>query len=164
MVNDIKKLLEALPKYPNFMVLHIAKEKTFIKELQDFYKEDDLISEYRILTFSNNTYESLKNFENSFTKVQLVNHKRPKYNHPSKFYDYLFVTFLPKERDDFFKKIYIALKNNSPLFIFLNKDSTELAYLLENELIEKNFVATNIINLDNYLVVSARKMHGWSRN
>ena len=157
--SDIDKLLNSLPKSPNYMVLHFTQDETLVSKFQDFFKDS---SEYRVLTFTNEAKERLDKFNNSYTKVQLINPKRPKYNHPSKFYDFLFVTALPNNIDEFLKKIYLALKNGAPLFIFLDKDKKELAYKLETQLIKRNYVAVNFMEIDNFLVVSSKKMHGWS--
>lgn len=159
MASDIEKLLDSLPKSPNFMVLHFSKDSNLIKPLQEFCKDS---LEYRILTFTKEAKEALEKYENSYTKVQLINPKRPKYNHPSKFYDYMFVTALPNNLDEFLKKAYGALKNGAPVFIFLDKNSKEEAYKLESKLIERNYVAINLIDIDDFLVVSSKKMHGWS--
>jgi len=159
MANDLEKLLKSLPKSPNFMVLHFSEDKTLVDELKEFCKD---ALEYRILTFTQEAKEALEDVENSYTKVQLINPKRPKYNHPSKFYDYLFITTLPQDLDDFLKKVYSALKNGAPLFIFLDKNNKEEAYLLESKLIERNYVAVNLMEIDEFLVVSSKKMHGWS--
>jgi len=159
MVDDIDKLLNSLPKSPEFMVLHFSEDNSLINKLQEFCKD---AAEYRVLTFDPKAKDELKKYENSYTKVQLANSQRPKYNHPSKFYDYLFVTSLPEDRDDFLKKVYYALKNGAPMFIFLPKGNRNFAHEVESELIEKNYVATNLMDIDDFLVVSAKKMHGWS--
>jgi hypothetical protein len=156
---DIEKLLSSLSKSPNYMVLHFTNDTTLVKELQEFCKDS---AEYRILTFTNSAKEALEKFNNSYTKIGLINPKRPKYNHPSKFYDFLFITTLPNNIDDFFKKVYVALKNGAPVFIFLDKTDKDFAYKLESILIERNFVALNLIEMDDFLVVSSKKMHGWS--
>ena len=159
MASDIEKLLNSLPESPNFMVLHFSEDNSLIEPLQEFCKDSQ---EYRVLTFSKEAKEALESYENSYTKIQQINPKRPKYNHPSKFYDYLFITTLPQDLDDFLKKVYSALKNGAPIFIFLDKEDKEKAYQLESKLIERNYVAINLIDIDNYLVVSSKKMHGWS--
>ncbi len=159
MASDIEKLLESLPKSPSFMVMHFTKDATLIKELKEFCQD---AQEYRVLTYEAREKESLEDYASGNMAVQLINPKRAKYNHPSKFYDYLFVTALPQNRDEFLQKVYYALKNGAPIFIFLQKEQKELAYALESELIDRNYVAINLIDIDNFLVVSAKKMHGWS--
>jgi len=159
MKSDFNKLLDSLLKVPNYMVLHFSEDTTLIDELKDFTKD---ASEYRVLTFTKEASESLKSYEDSITKIQPINPKRPKYHHPSKSYDFLFITTLPNNLDEFFKKVYSALKNGAPTFIFLPKDKRDLAYKLESILIDRNFVATNIMQIDDFLVVSSKKMHGWS--
>ena len=159
MASDLEKLLSSLPKSPNFMVLHFGEDDRLIEELKEFCKD---ALEYRVLTFTKEAKERLVRFENSYTKVQQINPKRPKYHHPSKSYDYLFVTTLPNDLDDFLKKVYSALKNGAPVFIFLDKNLKEMAFMLESKLIERNYVAINLIDIDDFLVVSSKKMHGWS--
>ena len=66
MAGDFKKLLDSLPKYPNFMVLHFSEDSTLINSLQEFCKD---ALEYRVLTFSKEAKVSLEGFENSYTKV-----------------------------------------------------------------------------------------------
>jgi len=159
MESDLNKLLASLPKYPSFSLIHFSNNCNLINELKEFTKE---AQEYLILTFSKNSLETLVKYENSSIKVQLINPKRPKYHNPSKSYDYLFITSLPEDRESFYKKIYYALKNAAPIFIFLKQSQKELSKKIESELIDNNFVATNILTIDQYIVVSGRKMHGWS--
>jgi len=161
-VSDIDKLLNSLLKSPGMRVMHFTNEGLLCKELQEFCKSSEFESEYLILTLNKEYEQGLKEWENSFTKVKFVNEKRPKYHMQSKQYDYLFIETLANDRVSFFKKVYSALKNAAPIFIFLAKNQKALAYTLQEELIECNFVASNIMEFDNFLVVSSKKMHGWS--
>ena len=161
-MNDIKKLLNSLLITPGMRVMHFTNKGLLCKELQEFCKSSEFESEYLILTLNKESKQSLKEWENSFTEVKYIDEKRPKYNMQSKQYDYLFIETLANDRVSFFKKVYSTLKNAAPIFIFLAKEQKALAFELQEELIESNFVASNIMELDNFLVVSAKKMHGWS--
>ena len=159
---EIDNLLNSLMQAPGMRVMHFAKDDTLCSNIQNFCRGSDFDSEYLILTFSQEDEESLKHIEDEITKVKYVNENRPKFNIQAKLYDYLFVTDLPTDTQSFFKRVYSALKNGAPIFIFLNKDDKRLAYKLESELIEANYVASNKMQIDNYLVLSSKKMHGWS--
>jgi len=161
MPKEIVKLLDALPKHPNFMVMHFAKDSRYIKDIEKFCLDGDFSQEYKILTFSNEAENKLKGYENDLIKVQFANLKRPRFSMQGKFYDYLFVLDLPENLEEFFKKVYLSLKNGAPSFIFLDSYNKDLAYKVELILIECNFVATSIMEIDEFFVVSARKMHGW---
>ena len=161
MKSEIDKLLNSLAKQPNFMVMHFAKDKKYVNQIQSWCKDGNLCNEYRVLTFSTEVEEELKVFEDEITKVKYLTSKRPRYSMQGKFYDYLFVFDLPQNLEDFLKKVYGSLKNGAPSFIFLESRDKNFAYRVESILIECNFVATTIMEIDNLLVVSARKMHGW---
>ncbi len=161
-MDNIQALLQALPKSPGMRIMHFAKEPSLILQIQNYcYKESDYC-EYLIATLSEEDAVRLKKFENSYTRVKYLNENRPRFHMQAKQYDYLFLTTLPKNRIPFFQKLYSALKNGAPLFIFLKKEEKPLSYTIEQELIEKNYVATNRTDLEEYLIVSAKKMHGWS--
>ena len=160
-MSQIDKLLESLAIAPAMRVMHFAKEPTLCQKIGTFcQKSED--SEYLIYTFCEEALEALKPYENSYTKAKLTNPKRPKYNIQAKLYDYLFLTTLPEDRESFFKRVYSALKNAGLVFIFLKKEQRELSYKIESELIESNYVAVNRMILDDFLVISTKKMHGWS--
>jgi len=160
-MSQIDKLLNSLPAYPGMRIMHFTNKPIICNNLSNFcQKSED--SEYLILTFEENSLKELKTFENSYTKAKVVNPNRPKFNTQAKLYDYLFLTTLPDDRESFFKRVYSALKNAALVFIFLNKEQRELSYKIESELIECNYVATNKMFLDNFLVISTKKMHGWS--
>ena len=161
-MSDVNNLINSLLQLPGMRVMHFTKDGALSKKLIEFCKSSEFDSEYLILTFNQEKLDSLKVYENSFCKVKYVNPKRPKYHIQSKQYDYLFIEDLPEDRLSFFKKVYSALKNAAPLFIFLPKDKRNFAYKIEKELIESNYVASNLIDLDDYLIVSSKKMHGWS--
>ena len=159
---DIDNLLDSLMQAPGMRVMHFAKDDTLCQNIQDFCKGSEFDSEYLILTFKQEDEEKLKQLEDEIIKVKYVNENRQKFNIQAKLYDYLFITNLPSDTDSFFKRVYSALKNGAPIFIFLDKNDKELAYKLESELIEANYVASNKMVIDNYLVLSSKKMHGWS--
>ncbi len=161
MVN-IQALLQALPKSPGMRIMHFAKEPSLISQIQNYCHKESDYCEYLIAALNEEDAALLKKFENSYTKVKYLNENRPRFHMQAKQYDYLFLTTLPKNRTPFFQKLYSALKNGAPLFIFLKKEEKRLSYTIEQELIEKNYVATNRTDLEEYLVVSAKKMHGWS--
>ena len=161
-MSEIDNLLNSLMQAPGMRVMHFAKDDTICKNIQNFCKGSDFDSEYLILTFSQDDEERLKYLEDDITKVKYVNENRAKFNIQAKLYDYLFITNLPNETQSFFKRVYSALKNGAPIFIFLDKNDRELAYKLESELIESNYVASNKMQIDNFLVLSSKKMHGWS--
>jgi len=160
-MSQIDKLLESLAIAPAMRVMHFAKEPTLCDNISNFCKKSE-DSEYLIYTFYEEALEALKAYENSYTQVKLTNPKRPKYNIQGRLYDYLFLTTLPVDRDSFFKRVYSALKNAGLVFIFLKKEQRELSYKIESELIESNYVAVNRMILDNFLIISTKKMHGWS--
>ena len=159
---EVDNLLNSLMRAPGMRVMHFAKEDTICQNIQNFCSSSEFDSEYLILTFKQESEDKLKHLENDITKVKYVNEKRPKFNIQAKLYDYLFITNLPSETQSFFKRVYSAMKNGAPVFIFLDKNDRELAYKLESELIECNYVASNKMEIDDFLVLSSKKMHGWS--
>lgn len=161
-MSEVDKLLNSLPQNPGMRVMHFTKDGALCKSIKEFCSSSEFDSEYLILTFDQDTQEALKVYEDSFCEVKFVNERRPKYHMQSKQYEYLFVDSLPNDRVSFFKKVYSALKNAAPIFIFLEKSNRTFAYKLQEELIESNYVAANLTDLDNFLIVSAKKMHGWS--
>ena len=161
-MSDIDNLLNALMQAPGMRVMHFTKDDTLCRNIQNFCKGSEFDSEYLILTFKQKSEDKLKALECENTKVKYVNENRPKFNIQAKLYDYLFITDLPVNTESFFKRIYSALKNGALIFIFLDKKDRELAYKLESELIEANYVASNKMEIDDFLVISSKKMHGWS--
>ncbi len=161
-MSGIDSLLNSLMRPPGMRVMHFCESDLFCKNLSDFCKDIEN-SEYQILTFSKESEELLQKYKNSYTKLRLVSPQRPKYNIQGKLYDYLFITVLPQDRESFFKRVYSALKNAGLIFIFLEKNQKDLAYKIEAELIECNYVATSRMDLNGYLIVSGKKMHGWSK-
>ena len=161
-MDNIQALLHALPKSPGMRIMHFAKEPLLISQIQNYCLKESDYCDYLIATLNEEDTTILKKFENSYTKVKYLNENRSRFHIQAKQYDYLFLTTLPKKRVPFFQKLYSALKNGAPLFIFLQKEENSLSYTIEQELIEKNYVATNRTDLEEYLVVSAKKMHGWS--
>ncbi len=160
-MSQVNKLLESLPTHPAMRIMHFAKEPTLCEQISNFcQKSED--SEYLIYTFYEDALEALKPYENSYTKAKVTSPKRSKYNIQGKLYDYLFLTTLPVDRESFFKRVYSALKNAGLVFIFLKKEQRDLSYIIESELIESNYVASNKMELDDFLVISSKKMHGWS--
>ncbi len=158
MESDINKLFDSLPKYPNYMVMHFCDNSNLINKIECFAKD---AREYFIFSFDKDIVDNLKDYKKDKTIIKYINPKRPRYHSPTKSYDYLFITSLPEDRNEFFKKIYNALKNGASLFIFLDSAKKTLSYTIESELIENNYVAINIFDVDNILVISAKKMHGW---
>ena len=161
-MNETKKLLNSLLKSPGMRIMHFSSDSTLVDEIKEFCNSSEYSSEYLIITFNQEIEKRLKSIEDEITKVKYYSENRPKFNIQAKLYDYLFITNLPIDRESFFKRVYSALKNGAPIFIYLQKDQKELAYKIEQELIESNYVATNFIEIDNSLVVSAKKMHGWN--
>ena len=159
MANDIKKLLNSLQKQPNFSIMHFSENEQFINEIKEFCKDE--CSEYRVISFDKNNLIKLNKYSDNITKIQYLDPLKKKYSMHGKFYDYIFVNSLYKDRETFFKRVYSALKNGALMFIFLEKNKREKAYKIESELIENNYVATSLIDLDEYLIISAKKMHGW---
>lgn len=159
---EVDSLLNSLMLVPGMRVMHFANDSILCKSIQNFCKESEFNSEYLILTFSQESEYSLKYLEDEVTKVKYINENRPKFNIQAKLYDYLFITTLPSNTESFFRRVYSSLKNGAPIFIFLNKEDRELAYRLESELIEANYVASNKMPIDDFLVLSSKKMHGWS--
>ena len=161
-MTELDSLLNSLMQAPGMRVMHFAKDDTLCQNIKSFCKGSEFDSEYLILTFSQEDEENLKHIEDEITKVKYVNEKRAKFNIQGKLYDYLFIKNLPNDTESFFRRVYSALKNGAPIFIFLDKEDRELAYKLESELIEANYVASNKMHIDNFLVLSSKKMHGWS--
>jgi len=161
-MSQVTDLLNSLPKSPAMRIIHITNSNKLCSEIQNFSKDTDNSNEYLILTLKQELETSLKSLENSYTKVKYLDTNRPKYNIQAKLYDYLFIEALANDRESFFKKCYSTLKNAAPIFIFLNREQKELSYKIESELIECNYVATNKMEIDDFLVISAKKMHGWS--
>ena len=161
-MDSLTNLLNALPKSPGMRIMHFCKEPLLISQIQEYCKSESDYCEYLIATFHAEDATRLQVYANSFTKIKYLHPKRPRFHMQSKQYDYLFLTTLPNDRPQFFKKIYSALKNGAPLFIFLEKQERELYYKIESELIESNYVATNKTELEEFILLSAKKMHGWS--
>lgn len=161
-MSGLRSLLEALPKSPGMRIIHFCKEPILIDEVQNYCQDQADYCEYLLATFSQEDLEGLVGYENSYTQVKYLNENRPRYHMQSKQYDYLFVTTMPEKRVEFFQKVYSALKNAAPLFIIIKNCETTFTYLIESELIESNYVATNKTELGEYTIISAKKMHGWS--
>jgi len=161
-MDSIKALLQSLPKSPGMRIMHFCKEPLLISQIQEYCKSESDYCEYLIATLTAQDATKLQEFQNSYTEVKYLSPQRPRFHMQSKQYDYLFLSTLPQERIPFFKKIYSALKNGAPLFIFLEKEASELYYKIESELIETNYVATNKTELKEFTLLSAKKMHGWS--
>ncbi len=161
-MSEIEQLLEALPKSPGMRIMHFCKEPILIEQIQKYCKSQEPYCEYLLATFHQIDADTLAKYQNGFSKVKYLNEKRPRFHIQAKQYDYLFLTTLPLKRVPFFKKVYSALKNGAPLFIVLKSKEKELANTIEAELIESNYVASNKTQLGEYLLVSAKKMHGWS--
>jgi len=159
---EVDNLLNSLMRAPGMRVMHFSKEDTLCQNIKNFCSSREFDSEYLILTFTQESEDELKHLEDEITKVKYVNENRAKFNIQAKLYDYLFITDLPSDTESFFRRVYSALKNGAPIFIFLNKDDKQLAYKLESELIEANYVASNKMEIDDFLVLSSKKMHGWS--
>lgn len=161
-MDELDNLLSSLMQLPGMRVMHFAKDDTLCNNIENFCKGSEFDSEYLILTFNKESEERLKYLEDEVIKVKYVNENRPKFNIQAKLYDYLFISTLPSNTESFFRRVYSSLKNGAPIFIFLNKEDKELAYKLESELIEANYVASNKMQIDDFLVLSSKKMHGWS--
>jgi hypothetical protein len=87
-----------------------------------------------------------------------------RYNKQALQYDFLFICANIediKDMDSVANKIYRALKNAANLFLVVNKNMQfDFCTILE----KSNFVALNTIDLnDEVNVVSAKKMHGWTK-
>lgn len=161
-MSEINKLLDSLQKSPGMRIMHFCADKKHITPIKDFCKEESSFCEYLIVTFTEEDAKKLTSHKNSYCKVNYLSPKRPRFNMNAKLYDYLFVETIPEERTLFFKKIYYALKNAALLFILLDKEQKSLSMEIESELIDCNYVAVNKIEIDSLLIVSAKKMHGWS--
>ena len=158
----IDKLLDSLTITPAMRVMHFTKDDTICTNIKQFCSNSEFDNEYLVLTFSQESEERLKYLEDELTNVKYVKENRAKFNIQAKQYDYLFISDLPSDTQSFFKRVYSALKNGAPIFIFVDKEDKTLAYKLESELIEANYVAANKMQIDDYLVISSKKMHGWS--
>jgi len=143
-------------------IMHFCSDSFLVEQIKNYCQSESEYCEYLLATLSEENAQNLKKFENSYTKVKYLSENRPRFHIQAKQYDYLFLTTLPQNRIPFFKKLYSALKNAAPLFLFLKKEQRALSYTIESELIETNYVATNRTDLKDFIVVSAKKMHGWS--
>ncbi len=160
-MSELDKLLDSLLVVPGMRIMHFCKDDAICGNLSRFcQKSED--GEYLILTFNEKDYNKLLKYKNGCIKVKQVLEERKRFNTQAKLYDYLFLSTLPKNRESFFKRVYSALKNAAYVFIFLDKNDRMLAYKIESELIESNYVAVSLLEIDGYLAVSCKKMHGWS--
>ncbi len=105
-----------------------------------------------------------KNIHNNALQVEEFNFTQEKYNKQAMQYDFLFICANIKDIKDFSivaNKVYRAIKNAAHLFLAVTKNNP---FDFHTTLEESNFVALNTIDLnDEVNIVSAKKMHGWTK-
>jgi len=161
----IDQLLGIINLYPSIAIAHFSSGSHLLSakisrlcEMHDY--------EYRLNCTAQNCYEkALEAYAQS--KHTLVKHfdlGRPRYTIQAKIYDYLFVTTEIADRDkaSFLQKSYGVIKNAGLILIFVAKGDLKERHLWTELLQEKNFVATNTLDIfTEYEVIISKKMHGW---
>jgi hypothetical protein len=159
---EVDKLTSFIPPYPGVTIFHMADDGVdFAKMLQNYCDEREYT--YHIVSANADFIEALH--QNGLIKARQITYKQQRYNQHAKLYDYIYIEIDPlslQKPQLFLKKIYAIAKNAAKILFFVPKEKanfTELESLLE----AGNFVAINPIDdmFENYLVLSAQKMHGW---
>ena len=164
MNNSYNKLVSSLTTTPGFSIMHFPDNaKKLSAALVDFCEPEANDCEWSINCFDDELYASLKEYlaDKKMVHIRKINENQPRYNRQQKLYDYCFIEIKPKDKISFLEKIYNTMKNAGQLFIFLEPDNRTDAIAWEEALMESNYVAISRIDLDEVLVIGARKMHGW---
>ncbi len=159
---EVEKLTSFIPPYPGTAIFHMADEGVgFCRMLQAYADERGYI--YHPVSADEAFVEALQHA--GVSKARKITYRQQRYNQHSRQYDYIYIAIDPLSLEKpklFMKKIYAIAKNAAKILFFVPKDRADPASL-EQLLEEGNFVAINPIDdiFDDYLVLSAQKMHGW---
>ncbi len=159
---ESEKLLSIIPDYPGVTIFHMSDEGVeFCRMLDAFAKEHDYT--YHLVSVNDDFIQQLH--QNGLEKARLIRYKQQRYNQHSKLYDFVYIDIDINSLENpklFLKKIYAIAKNAAKILFFVPKSESGFG-TLEQLLEDANFVAINPIDdmFENYLVLSAQKMHGW---
>jgi len=159
---DIEKFLSIIPEIRGVRVFcfcnSLQKAMPIIKESKK--REFEL----EIATTNEESFESLKKLQDNLISIRLVPLDKKRYNNHGHLFDTLFVNIEEEEienLEDFFKKIYRMMKNAGVIVYPVKKEKREKRVKMLEDL---NYVAINDIEMDqNFVVLTARKMHGWQK-
>ena len=149
----MQELFSIIPNLPGVRVLDIGGEPKLFKQLESFCRTKE--HELHTIIFDNTPLQS------DYATIRHIPINKERYNQRSIQYDTIFVDYPLEKIDDlelFFKKIYRIMKNGAKVIIF-TQNIEELTMLLE----KLNFVAINPIEIEDKVVLTAKKMHGWAR-
>lgn len=159
---EVDRLTSFIPPYPGVAIFHMADDGIeFVQMLQHYCDEREYT--YHPVSVNGDFIETLQ--QNGIPKARQITYKQQRYNQHSKTYDYIYIEIDPLSLEKpqlFLKKIYAIAKNAAKILFFIPKEKGDFGEL-ESLLEEGNFVAINPIDdmFENYLVLSAQKMHGW---
>lgn len=153
----MQELFAIIPKLPGVRVYQFSDGKSS-GELSDFCQEQGHYLE--IAALEDEIYEQVRHLP---AKVRRIDEEKERYNLRSQLFDTIFVNYDINKlhnKELFFRKIYRMMKNAADIIIFTDKKQIkELEALLQ----ELNFVAINPIFLQDATVLTAKKMHGWTK-
>lgn len=157
-MKNFELLFDLIPTHPALNIA-LIEDSTYpcAHKLIEFSKKID--ASLYIKNPNPNSYE-----KSDTLHVEDFDFKQDKYNKHSLQYDFLFLCAKIDDIEDIpstCKKIYRAIKNAAQIYIAVEKDKIkDLSSTLENV----NFVALNTIELnENIDIISAKKMHGWTK-
>ena len=154
----MNELFTIIPKLPGVRVFEFSGDVARSRELAEFCEEEGHYLE--IVTFDETLYEELQNLR---AKVRLIPESKERYNQRSMNFDTIFIDLdidKLENKEQFFRKVYRMMKNAADLVIDMRgKEMESMAQLLE----DLNFVAINPIETKSSRVLTAKKMHGWTK-
>jgi len=157
-LKNFELLFDLIPHHPG-LHLAIIDDGTYecVDSLANFCK--DINARLHVKTLTPANYK-----ENDTLHVEKFEFTQEKYNKQAIVYDFLFLCAKIENIDDIssiVQKIYRAVKNAAQVYIVVTKGETDI---LPEILEAQNFVAINTIELnENENIISAKKMHGWTR-
>ncbi len=154
----MEELFAIIPKLPGVRIYQFAAAKEQSEALVRYCQENGCYLE--IVALDDEVYENVKDLD---AKVRRIDEAKERYNLRSMIFDTIFVNYdvtKIQNIEQFLRKIYRMMKNGADLVFFIHPDTIQkMGRLLE----ELNYVAINPIEIDGQNVLTAKKMHGWTK-
>jgi len=157
-LKNFELLFDLIPHHPG-LHLAIIDDSSYdcVDRLASFCK--DINAHLHVKSIMSSNYK-----ENNILHVEKFEFSQEKYNKQAIQYDFLFLCAKIEDIDDIdsiVQKIYRSVKNSAHVYIVVTKGETDT---LPEVLEAQNFVAVNTIELnEDENIISAKKMHGWTR-
>ena len=162
----INSLLGIVSSHPRVRIAHFSEGgKVFVDALNDLAKEREYEYQLSIIGREFLAETKARCSLNDISLIKGIKWEQNRYASEARQFDFLFVTAqVPNDfRREFAKKIYSHIKSAGQIILFLEKNNRQNIDEWQMFLEEYAFVSMSTLDIfQNYELLIARKMHGWS--